>query len=271
MLGEHRSTIAGGAYRTMHGAMPRFFVTPSQIDADRATLTSVDADHLARSLRARPGETIVVVEGGAVEHGVRLDEVSATRVSGTIVWSRPASGEPRLAIHVLQAVPAQGMDATVEALTEAGVSSIRPVLTSRTIARPDAARAVRRLERWESIAREAAQLAGRAAPPLVHPVMSLRDAVHNLPPGTRMVVCDARTGSVRILDAVHDHPAGIGLVIGPEGGLDDADLEMLVETGAVVVHLGPRTWPSRFAGTVATALLLAASGDLDSAAEASPR
>ena len=251
--------------------MPRFFVDASQVDGDRATLTSADAEHLARSLRARPGETIVIVEGGAVEHGVRLDEVSAARVSGVIVWSRAAKGEPRLAVHVLQAVPAQGMDATVEALSEAGVTSIRPVLTSRTVARPDASRASRRLERWGFIAREAAQLAGRALPPAVHPVMTLSDAIAALPADAHVVVCDARTGAVPIREAVPDPPAQLGLVIGPEGGLDDTDRDVLTRARAVFVHLGPRTWPSRLAGTVATTLLLAGSGDLDAAAASLPR
>ena len=85
-----------------------------------------DANHLSRALRARSGETIVIVEGGSVEHGVQLDEVTPARVSGAIVWSRAGRGEPRLAVHVLQAVPAQAMDATVEALTEAGAATIRP-------------------------------------------------------------------------------------------------------------------------------------------------
>ena len=206
-----------------------------------------------------------------MEHGVRLDEVSATSVSGVIVWSRTALGDPLLAIHVLQAVPAQGMDATVEALSEAGVASIRPVMTSRTVPRPDASRASRRLERWALIAREAAQLAGRAAPPAVHPVMPLRDALDALPAATTTLVCDTRTGAIPILEAVPEPPAQLGLVIGPEGGLDDADLETLIRANAVFVHLGPRTWPSRLAGAVATTLLLAGSGDLDSAAEALPR
>jgi 16S rRNA (uracil1498-N3)-methyltransferase len=251
--------------------MPRFFVNASQIEGDRATVTASDAEHLARSLRARTGETIVVVENGTIEHGVRLEEVSASRVSGVIVWTRPASGEPRLVIHVLQALPAQGMDATVEALSEAGVASIRPVVTNRTVPRPNSSRASRRLERWDLIAREAAQLAGRAAPPPVHPVMPLRDALDMLPAGTRTIVCDTRSGALPIREAVPEAPAQLGLVIGPEGGLDDADLEMLVRTGAIFVHLGPRTWPSRLAGTVATTLLLAGFGDLDSAAEAPPR
>jgi 16S rRNA (uracil1498-N3)-methyltransferase len=251
--------------------MPRFFVDASQIEDGRATLTDADAEHLAKSLRARPGETIVVVAGGAVEHGVVLDEVSVSRVSGAVAWSRPVSGEPRFAVHVLQAIPAQGMDATIEALTVAGAASVRPVLTSRTVVRPDVSQASRRAERWQAIAREAAQLAGRAAPPTVSSVMSLREALALLPATTRVLACVIRSGATPMLTAVPTSPVDVALVIGPEGGLDASDLDALDSAGAVYVHLGPRTLPSRLAGAMATTLLLAGAGDLDAIAEPLPQ
>jgi 16S rRNA (uracil1498-N3)-methyltransferase len=255
----------------MHAAMPRFFVGPDQIADGRATLLAADSAHLSRSLRARPGETIVVVAGGTVEHGVLLEDVTPERVSGRVIWSRPVSGEPRLAVHVLQAVPAQAMDATIEALTEAGATSIRPVFTSRTVPRPDVSRASRRLERWQRIACEAAQLAGRAAPPDVHGVLPMRDALGALPSGTAVLACATRADAVPIATATPVPPGQVGLVIGPEGGFDDVDLALLDEAGGVWVHLGPRTLPSRLAGAIATTLLLAGAGDLNSAAEPVPQ
>jgi 16S rRNA (uracil1498-N3)-methyltransferase len=268
---RHVSTIPGDGCRTMGAAMPRFFVDAAQIEDDRAMLIDADAEHLARSLRARPGETIVVVAGGTVEHGVVLQEVTPSRVSGAVVWSRPVSGEPRLAVHVLQAIPAQTMDATVEALTVAGAASIHPVLTGRTVVRPESTQASRRAERWQAIAREAAQLAGRAAPPTVSPVMSLRAALEQLPGTARVLACVIHPDSTAIVAAATASHAEIALVIGPEGGFDDADLEALAGAGAAYVHLGPRTLPSRLAGAVATALLLAGAGDLDSPAEPLPQ
>jgi 16S rRNA (uracil1498-N3)-methyltransferase len=254
----------------MHAAVPRFFVETDQVAGGRATLTGPDASHLSRALRALVGETIVIVEDGRVEHGVALDEVTPSRVSGAIVWSRPAGGEPRLAVHVLQAVPAQAMDATVEALTEAGAATIRPILTHRTVSRPDPSRVVHRLERWRAIAREAAQLAGRASPPEVHSILPLGDALAGLPPGTRIFACVIDEDAAAIRNAVPAPPADIGLVIGPEGGLDTADLRVLEDSGAFRVHLGPRTLPSRLAGAIATSLLLAGAGDLDLAAAHPP-
>jgi 16S rRNA (uracil1498-N3)-methyltransferase len=255
----------------MDGTMPRFFVDPEQMDGGHATLAAADSMHLARSLRARPGETIVVVEAGRIEHGVLLEEVTPARVSGRVIWSRPATGEPRLAVHVLQAVPAHAMDATIEALTEAGVASIRPVLTARTVSRPDVSRASQRTDRWERIACEAAQLAGRAAPPPIHRVSTLREALEELPAGAAVVVCVSHPDATPILEAARSLSAQVALVIGPEGGLSEIDLAVFVELGAAMVHLGPRTFPSRLAGAVATSLLLAGAGDLDSAAEPLPR
>lgn len=212
-----------------------------------------------------------MVAGRTVEHGVLLEDVTPERVSGRVIWSRPASGEPRLAVHVLQAVPAHAMDATIEALTEAGVASIRPVLTSRTVPRPDVSRASRRLERWQRIACEAAQLAGRAAPPEVHAVLSMREALEALPSGTAVLACVARSDAAPITTATPQPPSRVGLVIGPEGGFDDIDLTLLDAAGAAWVHLGPRTLPSRLAGAVATTLLLSSAGDLDHAAEPVPQ
>src|SRR5580700_6071946 len=208
----------------MHAAVPRFFVEPDQVSGGRATLTGADANHLSRALRTVVGDTIVIVEDGRVEHGLELDEVTTSRVSGAIVWSRAVVGEPRLAVHVLQAIPAQAMDATVEALTETGAATIRPVLTHRSVSRPDPSRVIHRLERWRLIAREAAQLAGRAAPPAVHSIQSLGNALAGLPPGSRILACVIGEDAAPILSAVPAAPADVGLVIGPEGGLDTTDL-----------------------------------------------
>ena len=241
--------------------MPRFFIPASQIRGATAVIEGRDADHMARSLRMRPGEIVVIVEEGRREHGVVLESVSPEQIEGRIVWSRDVTGEPGVEVHVLQAIPAKGMDETVEALALAGASAIWPVLTTRGVARPYPRRVSARLERWRVIAREAAQLAGRARAPVVHQTLSLDAALHALPAGCRILACviDAQdpAGSTR---APSDHP--VAVVVGPEGGLDDHDRRLLHAAGAVDVHLGARVMPSRLAGFLAVSLLLASTGDL---------
>lgn len=241
--------------------MPRFFVPASAVHDGRAAIEGDDAAHLARSLRAAAGERVVVVDDGGSEHGLRLDVVSAQRVEGDVEWSRPATGEPRLEVHVIQALAKDGMDELVEALAELGAAAIWPVTTRRTVVRLDARRAEHRVQRWNAIARNAAGLAGRARPPVVHGLTDLRDINSALPPETRLLCCTT-TAATPLTRVDVQGTRRVALCIGPEGGFDSEELAAL---DAEQVHIGPRTIRARLAAVVALTALLAAAGDMDQA------
>lgn len=242
--------------------MPRFFVTAGAVQDGHAAISGEDAAHLARSLRATAGEHIVVVDDNGVEHGLRLEHVTAARVEGVVEWSRPATGEPGVEVHVVQAIAKDGMDELVEALSEVGAAAIWPVHTRRTVVRLDERRAEHRVARWNAIARNAAQLAGRGRPPAVHAVRGLDEVMQALPAGTRVLVCS--TAAEESLHAAAAQKADrVALVIGPEGGFDDDEIDKLRAQNASLVHLGPRVLRARLAGVVAVATLLASSGELD--------
>lgn len=250
--------------------VPRFFVDAAAVQNGMVEIAGDGASHLARSLRARAGERIVVVAEGRTEHGVVLTRIGATRVSGRIEWTRPATGEPRLAVHVLQAIPARGMDEAVEALAVSGARAIHPVITERAVARPAAAAAGRRRARWQSIAREAAQLAGRAAPPAVSEPRPLAAALAALPYGCRILACmaDSTATPLGAIEVAVDAP--VACVIGPEGGIAPGDLGHLRAANAAPVHLGARIVPARLAGFLAVSLVLAMAGDLEPAPPGAP-
>jgi len=210
-----------------------------------------------------------VVEEGVTEHGVLLDHVVRGDVSGRVVWSRPATGEPRVETHVLQAIPQRGMEDAVESMTEVGVTHLHPVVTRRTVSLPHVDAAKRRTERWRSVAREAAQLAGRAATPAVHPITTLTDAVVSLR-GVALLTAVVRAGAQPIRRHEVDGTRPLAIVIGPEGGLDDGELVLLRDAGAREVHLGPRVIPARFAGAIALCIVMAGIGELDRPAEPVP-
>jgi 16S rRNA (uracil1498-N3)-methyltransferase len=245
--------------------VPRFFVPARDVEAGRAVIRGDDAAHLARSLRAEPGERVVVADDAGREHGVRLESVSAELVEGVVECSRAATGEPRLEVHVVQAIAKDGMDELVEALAEVGAAAIWPVVTRRTVVRLDERRAEHRVERWNAIARAAAGLAGRARPPAVHAVRGLDEVAAALPEGTRLVACATGAG-VPLAGVAGDEGEQVGpiaVVIGPEGGLDADEVRALRAAGAVIAHLGPRVLRARLAGVIAVSTLLGAAGDLD--------
>src|SRR3989440_5353364 len=133
--------------------VPRFFVSVSDVSDGGVRIGGADAAHLARALRARPGDRIVAVDDTGVEHGLLIEGVDREVVSGVVEWSRPATGEPRCRVLVLQALAADRMDEAVETLAEAGAAEIWPVVTHRTGGRPEGGPAAARGQPWAGSAR----------------------------------------------------------------------------------------------------------------------
>lgn len=239
----------------------RFFIEGVASPASGAVIDGALAHHIARSLRMRPGETIIVVDGEGDEHGVRLRSVSADLVEGEVCWTRRATGEPRLRITVIQALPRDRMDDCIDVLVEAGAAEIRPVITERVVSRPADDRIPHRLLRWQAIAREAAQLAGRGIIPPVYAPVALGDALGAVAPGTRLIACTF-DGAMSLADIEVDAAAPMALCIGPEGGFGVQDWETLRGAGAQTAHMGARVLRTRYAGAIACALLHGRSGDL---------
>ena len=139
--------------------MPSFF---AQREGGRAVITGGDARHLARSLRARVGEEIQVVDPAGSLLTVRLDRVSVERVEGVIVAEHEHRPEPEARITVAIAqLPAPALELVLSRCTEIGAFAFRIFSADRSVARGA------KLERWNTICREAAMLAGRARVPEV--------------------------------------------------------------------------------------------------------
>lgn len=248
----------------------RFFVPPGAVTDGAVRIEGDKASHLARSLRKRAGERIVVVEGErGIEHGALLRSVGAAVVEADVVWSRPATGEPSLHITVLQALPSERMDDCIDVLVQAGAAEIRPVFTERVVTRLTEERVAGRLRRWRAIAAEAAQLAGRGRIPQVHAPADLGAALAELPPSAQRIACTF-DGERSVAALQPDAGRPLALCIGPEGGLGDADLDTLRRAGAGTAHLGARVVRTRYAGAVACALLLASAGDLEAPVAVAP-
>ncbi len=239
----------------------RFFVNGGDISADGLVMEGPVASHIARSLRMRSGDSIVVVDDDRREHGVLLRSVRPDRVEGEVTWTRAVTGEPRLHITAVQALPRERMEDCVDLLVEVGVAVIRPVITERVVSRPSGDRTANRVHRWQAVATEAAQLAGRGMIPRVHPPVQLPDALAALEPGSRVIACTF-DGDRSLADLEVDASTPVGLCIGPEGGFGEHDLDTLRRAGAQTVHMGARILRTRYAAAVACALLLARSGDL---------
>jgi 16S rRNA (uracil1498-N3)-methyltransferase len=227
----------------------RFFVNGDALGNDGLVMEGAVANHVARSLRMRSGDLIVVVDEEGREHGVLLRSVEPDRVVGEVTWTRAATGEPRLRITVVQALPRERMEDCIDLLVEVGAAEIRPVITERVVSRPDGDRVRNRVHRWQAVATESAQLAGRGMVPRVHSPVRLPDALAELDDDSRVIACTFDGG--RPLAAIDiDGAAPLALCIGPEGGFAEGDLDVLRRAGAETAHMGARILRTRYAAAV---------------------
>lgn len=218
--------------------MPYFF---AQRDGDYVELTGTDARHLARSLRARPGERIMVVEPAGRLLTVRLETVAGDRVRGWVEADVEHRPEPEVRVTLAVAMlPAAALELVLSRCTEAGAAAFLLVEAERSVARAS------KPERWAAICREAAMLAGRlVVPPVTGPEPFARAWAE----AERPWLLDRGGEPARRLDG------GGTLFVGPEGGWTPAERAL---AGDRVLGLGPRTLRADTAALVGLALALGA-------------
>lgn len=208
-------------------------------------IEGADARHLARSLRARPGETIEVVDPTGFLLLVRLDEVTERRVEGDVVSRREHHPEPLARITIAIAnLPAPALEQALSRCTEAGAFRFIVFRAERSVGRAD------KPERWSAICREAAMLAARMRVPEVVPAPSL-DAVIAQAAGSVMLARDAET---RLADLTV--PDDLTLLVGPEGGWTERERAL----APLAANLGPRNLRAETAALVGLSVVLAARG-----------
>lgn len=223
--------------------VPHFFATERA--GDRVLISGPDARHLAGPLRARVGETIAVVDPAGWLLSVRLDSVSPREVAGTVVASRPHHPEPRLAVTMaLALLPASALEQSLARCTELGARRFLLVEAERSVSR------AARPERWATICREAAMLAGRlTVPPVEGPV-----PFGSLLPEPSLLLLDAEGGTPL---AAGGFGGEIVLGIGPEGGWSPAERAAV---GGRTRTLGALNLRAETAAVAALATALAAAG-----------
>ncbi len=158
------------------------------------------------------------------------------------------------------------MEFALEKATELGVAEIWLARTRRSVVRPEPGRA--RVERWRRVVENAARQCGRARFPELGGPMEWEQAIFSLaqqaPRWPRLLAYEGARHSLQAATEQVDGPPpeGVGLAVGPEGGLEDGEVELAVRAGFQVVGLGPRVLRAETASTVLLALIQARWGDL---------
>jgi 16S rRNA (uracil1498-N3)-methyltransferase len=235
----------------------RVLLGPERIDAGRARLDEGARHYLREVLRLRPGASVEVFDGLGGRYAGEIDATFDAVLLG------PREDAPRGPVEVsLLFALAKGEknDLVVQKATELGAARVLPFIAARSVVRLEPAKSEDRAARWRRIAEEAARQCGRADVPEVRVPTVLEEALAALAPGTRTFAF--HPGGEPLKAFPPDGAVTIAAVVGPEGGLSDAEMAACERAGAARASLGPRTLRAETAAIVALALLQARFGDL---------
>lgn len=240
--------------------IPRLYLD-CDLGKERAPLTDREAKYLGSVLRLKRGDNVLAFNGRGKERLAAIASLARSGAELALLDAVEPLPESPLALTLVQALPkADAMDLIVQKATELGVRALWPVTTDFSVVRLSGERAERRATHWQRIAQSACEQCGRHRPPDIEPVRPLTDALEQLPADGLRVVLDPRS-DVPLPSAARPSD-GVFVLVGPEGGFSETDLDRIGRHGFTRMRFGPRTLRAETAAIAAASVLQALWGDL---------
>ncbi|MFO1456826.1 MAG: 16S rRNA (uracil(1498)-N(3))-methyltransferase [Steroidobacteraceae bacterium] len=220
--------------------------------------------HVARVLRLVVGDELTLFDGRGGEWQARITGVRGKAVEATVGAHLAVERESPLQVTLLQALArGEKMDWVLQKATELGVARIVPVATERSVVQLDGERADRRIAHWQGVVAAACEQCGRNRLPEILPPARLEAACAASTATLKLLLAPGATASLAAVAASATRAAnGLALLIGPEGGLADAEQAVAMRAGFQPVSFGPRVLRTETASIAALGLLQGLAGDL---------
>lgn len=232
--------------------MPRFYIEADLAVNMNVELTETVFHHWVKVLRAQVGEKATLFNGQGGEYDVTLVEVSKKSASVSVDTFNPDDRTPAFTA-LLGQVMSKGdrMDYAIQKATELGVSKIQLLTSERCEMRLKYDRDQKKIDHWQGIAIAACEQCGMNKVPEVLAPLSLQDWLASELPTTKLVLAPNKDQ----VDVLADVTPDIALLIGPEGGLSEAEIQLSNNTGFINWCIGNRVLRTETAPIVALSIL----------------
>lgn len=243
--------------------MPTFFVASEAIVPPTVRITGPLLQHLRASLRLQPGELLTVTDERGRRYRAEIAEVSIGTLIGRILDTTSAPPKTSPSIVLAQSLlKGEKMDWVIQKATELGVARIAPVLARHSVVRPRADRIEHQLARWQRIALEAAQQSERWSVPVIDEPATVPHLLSTSKTAAVKILLAERSDGASLSNLPLHNDGDVWLLIGPEGGWEEAEFRHMREQGFVGVTLGPRILRAETAAIAALTILQSRLGEL---------
>jgi len=242
--------------------MHRFFVE-YKINSDQVEISDKnDVKHIVRALRVQIGEKLEICDLNGQEYVVEVESLDDT-VLCRVLKKNEVSRESLVKVDLIQGL-AKGskMETIIQKCVELGVRDIVPLNTKRVIVKLDSKGEKKKLERWQKIADEAAKQSKRSYLPQIKEMVHINDLPSLLDNYDLVIVAYELESSRSLKTILKDEYKNIAIIIGPEGGFETEEIDLLVNHGVHSTSLGPRILRTETAGMMLLSIIQYQIGDV---------
>ncbi|OGI61181.1 hypothetical protein A2645_02260 [Candidatus Nomurabacteria bacterium RIFCSPHIGHO2_01_FULL_39_9] len=223
------------------------FITSIDLNKKHIGLDQKDLVHQIRNvLKLKVGEFFILGNGEELETIARIESFEKNKINLSLGEVMQNKNEPKVKSHLFCSVlKKENFEWVVEKATEIGISSITPIIATRTV------KTNLSHERLLKITKEAAEQSGRGIIPKINEIIPLKDAIIEAQKLEHVIVFDLRGKQIEIKDGIKE----IAGFIGPEGGFDDEELLLFQGEGFKIINLGPLTMRGETSAAIASYLI----------------
>ena len=242
--------------------MARFFVDPDMMSGDTIVLTGENAQH-AKVLRLKAGEQVLVCDGEGSECVCEVDCFAGNEVNLTVKERRSASTEAAVRASIYMGFPkADKLEHVIQKATELGADEIIAFPAARSVSKPDEKSLKKKLERWQKIAASAAEQSGRGRIPQVIVLDSYGAALERAAKADQALMFYENERATTLRMALESGAfKTVSLLTGPEGGLEEKEVQQAAEAGLKICTLGSRILRCETAPLCALSAVMYAAGE----------
>ncbi len=239
--------------------IPRIYHPGPLYSEQIVDLTQDATNHLVNVLRLNEGHPLVLFNGDGNEYSGELHTANKRQAKASVDAKLSLSVESTLPLHLGQGVSrGDRMEWVIQKAVELGVTEITPLLTERCGVKLSAERWEKKLAQWQKIIISACEQCGRNELPTLHPCRDLNAWVAQSTNQIRVTLHPKAEKSIRHLTVP---PAGVRLLIGPEGGFSESEVYATEQNGFQTIQLGPRVLRTETAAITAISVFQGLHGD----------
>ena len=242
--------------------MTRFFISPEELQSKQILLTGENANH-AKVLRLKAGEEVLVCDGCGNECVCVVVQIGAKDVELEVRHRMESQSEAAVRVSVYVAFPkADKLEHVIQKATELGAYEIIAFPSSRCVSRPDEKSLGKKVERWQKIAASAAEQSGRGRIPQVLVLDSYAAALERAAKADKALLFyeNERATTLRMALDASDFQT-VSMLTGPEGGLEEKEVQQAMDAGLQVCTLGRRILRCETAPLCALSAVMYAAGE----------